>query len=150
MALDRPLKSRQAIFYVSTKWWTDVCFLSFFSAVRVRGGRALNLFRHGWRAGQQRRRAGSRQSSQRGLAETLHRSGDAAAEVSAPGGQNPRAAGREGEREKSSLMQVFYFFCFGFFFLIRIRVFLGPSRGESSLGSAGRIAEFKASSSLPW
>lgn len=58
-------------------------------------GRDLNP-RHGRRAGE--RRVRSRQSGQRGLAETLHRSGDAAAEVQAPGGENPRAAGREGKR----------------------------------------------------
>ena len=34
------------------------------------------------------------------------------AEVPAPGGQNPRAAGREGERERSSLMQGFFCFVF--------------------------------------
>lgn len=69
-------------------------------------GRALNP-RHGRRAGE-RRRVGNRQSGQRGLAETLHCSGDAAAEVPAPGGENPRAAGREGKREKSvCILQVF-------------------------------------------
>lgn len=59
-------------------------------------GRALNP-RHGRRAGE--RWVGSRQSGQRGLAETLHRSGDAAAEVPDPGWENPRAAGREGNSE---------------------------------------------------
>lgn len=80
-------------------------FLSFFlsvfqsfSLVRVqKGGESLSG-RHGRRAGQ--RRAWSRRRGQRGLAEALHRSGDAAAEVPAPGGENPRAAGREGRRER--------------------------------------------------
>lgn len=44
MALDRPLKSRRAIFYVSTKWWTDVCYLSFYSAVPSPRGAELWIF----------------------------------------------------------------------------------------------------------
>lgn len=54
---------------------------------------------HGWRAGEQRSRtrSRSRRSGQRGLAEALCRSGDAAAEVPPAGRENPRAAGRKGE-----------------------------------------------------
>lgn len=69
-------------------------------------GRALNP-RHGRRAGEWRR-VRSRQSGQRGLAETLHLSGDAAVEVPAPGGENPRAAGGEGKREKMNKHTEFF------------------------------------------
>lgn len=69
-------------------------FFSFSSLVR---SKILNRC-HGGRAGE--RRVRSCRSGQCGLAETLHGFGDAAAEVSATGRENQRAAGREGKRAK--------------------------------------------------
>lgn len=72
----------------------NIFFLSFSSLVR---SKILNRC-HGGRAGE--RRVRSCRSGQCGLAETLHGFGDAAAEVSATGRENQRAAGREGKRAK--------------------------------------------------